>query len=71
MEDIPISDLRTVCGSKLPENIPLISIQFEGQTHYFCELVCLHNFKKDPPNFLRTHRPDPAPSISFSDIDIE
>lgn len=61
--------LRTVCGSELPDNTALISTKYQGQIHYFCELECLQDFKKEPDHFLKTHIHDPAPLDSITESD--
>ncbi|MEK6256248.1 MAG: YHS domain-containing protein [Chloroflexota bacterium] len=69
MTNNDLNQLRTVCGSELPDTSAPISFEYKGQVHYFCESECLKNFHKAPEHFLKTHGPTPADTISIDELD--
>ena len=42
-----------VCGMVLDENTAKFKISYDGETYYFCSLVCKKRFKRHATKFVK------------------
>jgi len=42
-----------VCGAVLDEKTAKFRINFEGETYYFCSVICKKKFKRHPNKFVK------------------
>ena len=57
----PLGVIDPVCGMTVnPENAAG-SVEYKGQTYYFCSTHCVHRFQKDPESFLNKAAVAPPP----------
>jgi len=42
-----------VCGAVLDEKTAKFRINFEGDTYYFCSIICKKKFKRHPKKFIK------------------
>ena len=41
-----------VCGMTVDENSPAATVNYKGQTYYFCHQNCVDQFNKDPKKYV-------------------
>ena len=57
----PKGVIDPVCGMTVDPDNAAGSVEYEGQTYYFCSRNCVHRFREDPEKFLNKTAPAAQP----------
>jgi P-type Cu+ transporter len=62
--DIDMSKIDPVCGMTVDPERAAGSVEYKGETYYFCSTHCVHKFREDPDRFLNKSVAPPLTHIA-------